>query len=178
MTTFSPAFIGNASAAETLAGSSSPSSANAWFEHRFSARLPRGLREQAEAMSWERFVTTFTPNTGPLRLGQWACIDPERPAGRLGPQARTYRAMIAVGDSISTSTAAASGPVGALTAMLHDRGILLETLRFHQIQRFADTATFIYGTNGARAEWAAGWSADPTQSALRALIACANRLMM
>ena len=33
------------------------------------------------------------------------------------------------------------------------------------------TATFIRGTDGARAEWAMGWSDDPTQSALRAVIA-------
>jgi len=39
------------------------------------------------------------------------------------------------------------------------------------------TATFVHGTNGIRAEWAMGWSEDPTQSALRAVIACANRLL-
>jgi hypothetical protein len=39
------------------------------------------------------------------------------------------------------------------------------------------TATFICGSDGVRAEWAMGLSEDPTQSALRALIACANRLM-
>jgi hypothetical protein len=38
------------------------------------------------------------------------------------------------------------------------------------------TATFICGTDGTRAEWAMGWSEDPTQSELRAVIACANRL--
>jgi hypothetical protein len=30
---------------------------------------------------------------------------------------------------------------------------------------------------GARSRWAMGWSEDPTQSALRAVIACANRLL-
>jgi hypothetical protein len=85
--------------------------------------------------------------------------------------------MIAVGDHISTSTAAASGPIAALTAMLHERGITLETLKFHQVRSGSHTATFIHGTNGTRAEWAMGWSEDPTQSALRAVIACANRLL-
>jgi hypothetical protein len=37
--------------------------------------------------------------------------------------------------------------------------------------------TPIHGTNGIRAEWAMGWSEDPKQSALRAVIACANRLL-
>ena len=141
------------------------------------AVLPRGLREEAGAMSWHSFVATYGSTAGPLRLGHWACIDTERPAGRLGPQARNFRATIAVGDHIATSTAAASGPIGALTAMLHERGITLETLKFHQVRSGSHTATFIRGTNGIRAEWAMGWSEDPTQSALRAVIACANRLL-
>ncbi|OBI41271.1 homocitrate synthase [Mycobacterium sp. E796] len=145
-------------------------------EH-FGAALPRGLREEADAMSWEAFVATYGRTAGPLRLGHWACTDTERPAGRLGPQARNFRAMIAVGDHISTSTAAASGPIAALTAMLHERGITVEMLRFHQIGCGAATATFIRGSNGIRAEWAMGLSEDPTQSALRAVIACANRLI-
>ena len=151
--------------------------ANTWFGEHFGAALPRGLREQAEAMSWERFVSTYGSTAGPLRLGQWACTDAERPAGRLGPQARNFRAMLAVGDRICTSTAAASGPIAALTAMLHDRGIKIETLKFHQMRSGGYSATFICGTNGTRAQWAMGWSEDPTQSALRALIACANRLL-
>ena len=151
--------------------------AAAWFGHHFGAALPRGLREEADAMSWESFVATYGHTAGPLRLGHWACTDTERPAGRLGPQARNFRAMIAVGDHISTATTAASGPIAALTAMLHDRGIALETLKFHQMRSGGTTATFVHGTNGIRAEWAMGWSEDPTQSALRAMIACANRLL-
>lgn len=128
-------------------------------------------------MSSQRFFETYGRTAGPLRLGQWSCTDAERPAHRLGPQARNYRAVIAFGDRISTSTAAASGPIAALTVMLHDRGIAVETLKFHQMQSGEHTATFIRGTNGTRAEWAMGWSEDATQSALRAVIACANRLM-
>jgi hypothetical protein len=139
--------------------------------------LPRGLREEAGAMSWENFVATYGPAAGPLRLGHWACTDTERSSRRLGPQARNFRALIAAGDHISTSTAAASGPIAALTVMLHERGITLETLKFHQVRAGSHTATFIHGTNGIRAEWAMGWSEDPTQSALRAVIACANRLL-
>ena len=139
--------------------------------------MPRGLREQADAMSWDSFVATYGHTAGPLRLGHWACTDAERPAARLGPQARNFRATIAVGDRISTSTAAASGPIAALTAMLHDRGIAIETLKFHQMRSGGCIATFICGSNGIRAEWAMGWAEDPTQSALRAVIACANRLI-
>jgi hypothetical protein len=151
--------------------------ATAWFGRHFGAALPRGLRQEALAMSWEDFVATYGHTAGPLRLRHWACTDTERPAGRLGPQARNFRAVIAVGDHISTSTAAASGPIAAVTAMLHDRGITVETLTFHQMRSGETTATFIRGSNGIRAEWAMGWSEDPTQSALRAMIACANRLL-
>ncbi|MGO8940703.1 MAG: homocitrate synthase [Mycobacterium sp.] len=150
--------------------------ANAWFGDHFGAVLPRGLREQAEDMSWESFVATYGHTVGPLRLGRWACTDTERSAARLGPQARNFQAVIAVGDRISTSTAAAIGPVAALTAMLHERGITVEMLKFHQMQSGEYTATFVCGSDGIRAEWAMGWADDPTQSALRAVIACANRL--
>lgn len=128
-------------------------------------------------MTWENFVATYGPTAGPLRLGHWACTDADRPAARLGPQARNFRAMIAVGDRISVSTASATGPIAALTEMLHERGITVETLRFHQLRSGEFTATFICGSNGIRSEWAMGWSEDPTQSALRAVIACANRLL-
>jgi hypothetical protein len=158
-------------------GSARQCMANAWFADHFGAALPRGLREQADEMSWESFVATYCHSAGPLRLGHWACTDTGRPAGRLGPQARNFQAVIAVGDRISTSTAAASGPIAALTAMLHDRGVTVETLKFHQMRSDGCTATFICGSNGIRAEWAMGWAEDPTQSALRAVIACANRLI-
>ena len=160
----------------TLSERLDPSStaATVWFAEQFGARLPRGLREQAGAMPWERFVATYAPTTGPVRLRNWACTETGR---RLGPQARNFRAMIVVGDSISTSTAAASGPIAALSAMLHERGVPVEILKFHQLRSGGHTATFVCGGNGARVEWAMGWSDDSTQSALRAVIACANRLI-
>ncbi|HXL62167.1 MAG TPA: homocitrate synthase, partial [Mycobacterium sp.] len=99
------------------------------------------------------------------------------PSARLGPQARNYQATLAVGDRISTSSAAASGPIAALTAMLYDRGIAVEMMAFHQVPAGEHTATFVRGSDGARSRWAMGWSEDPTQSALRAVVACANRLL-
>lgn len=136
--------------------------------------LPRGLREDADAMSWSTFTATYAPNSGPLRLGQWHCADNGRRATRLGP--RTFQATLALGERIETATATANGPVAALTAMLHAHGVAIEMLRFHQLHSDDTTATFIQGTDGNRAEWAMGYSDDPTQSALSAVIACANRL--
>jgi hypothetical protein len=142
--------------------------------------IPRGLREEAEAMSFESFemfLDHYAPSTGPLRLGQWACTDANRPATRLGPQARHYQATLAVGDRISTSSAMASGPVAALTEMLYERGIAVEMTAFHQLPAGEKTATFVCGSDGGHSEWAMGLAKDPTQSALRAVIACANRLL-
>lgn len=126
-------------------------------------------------MSWGMFTATYAPGAGPVRLGRWECADGRR-ASRLGPQPCTFRATLGFGDRIETVTATASGPVAALTAMLYERGIAVETLRFHQLRCEDNVATFIRGSDGARAEWAMGWAGDPTQSALRAVIACANRL--
>ena len=162
---------------ERLDPSSTPTGqrlATVWFAQQFSTPLPRGLREQAGGMPWDRFVATYGHTGGPIRLRNWACTDTDR---RLGPQARNFRAVIAVGDRISTATAAASGPIAALSAMLHHRGIPVEILKFHQLQSGGHTATFVCGGNGAHTEWAMGWSDDSTQSALRAVIACANRLI-
>ena len=146
----------------------------------FTAPLPRGLRKEADAMAltdWDTFHSTYAPTSGPLRLGRWACTDEDRPATRLGPQARNYEATLAIGDRISTASAAASGPVAALTAMLYEHGIAVEMTAFHQLPAGGETATFIRGSNGARNEWAMGLGEDATQSALRAVIACANRLL-
>ena len=128
-------------------------------------------------MSWDRFHSTYASTSGPVRLGQWVCTDHERPATRLGPQPRNYRATLAIGDRISTASAAASGPVAALTEMLYEHGVAVEMTSFHQLPTGGEIATFIQGSNGARAEWAMGLAEDATQSALRAVIACANRLL-
>ncbi|OBI84874.1 homocitrate synthase [Mycobacterium sp. E740] len=141
------------------------------------APIPRGLREEADAMSFESFLAEYSPSSGPLRLGAWSRADGDRPATRLGPQARNYRATLAIGDRICTTSAAASGPVAALTAMLYESGISVEMTAFHQMHAGERTATFIRGSDGMRAEWAMGLSDDPTHSALSAVIACANRLL-
>ncbi|HTI75308.1 MAG TPA: homocitrate synthase [Mycobacterium sp.] len=147
------------------------------FAAQLNAPMPRGLRQEAAAMSFEAFHDHYASSSGPLRLGNWRCTDDERPSSRLGPQARHYQATLAIGDRISTSSAAACGPVAALTEMLYDRGIAVETTAFHQVPVGEHTATFVRGSDGVQSQWAMGWSDDPTQSALRAIIACANRLL-
>jgi hypothetical protein len=137
----------------------------------FSAPLPRGLREEAGSMPVDDMLNAYAPTSGPVRLGQWECD-----ARRSERHTNTYRATIAVGDHIGTMTADACGPVAALTSMLYERGIGLEVLDFHQVDSVDGLATFVRGSDGAHQEWAVGVSDDATQSALRAVIACANRL--
>ncbi|MCI4676665.1 homocitrate synthase [Candidatus Mycolicibacterium alkanivorans] len=144
---------------------------------RFCAPLPRALRDDAQTMSWSAFAARYSPAGGPLQLGTWTCDDAHRPATRLGAQPRSFRATLALGDRVETVTAAASGPVAALTAMLYDRGICLEMTGFHQLRSGEHTATFVQGGDGRRHEWAMGWAQDATESALRAVIACANLLL-
>ena len=61
------------------------------FAAQMNAPMPRGLRQEADAMTFEAFHDEYATRSGPLRLGHWQCTDAERPSARLGPQARTYR---------------------------------------------------------------------------------------
>src|SRR3954466_7046120 len=123
-----------------MRSTSATSAAPLSFAAHMNAPMPRGLRQEADAMSFEAFHDEYASSAGPLRLGHWQCTDAERPSTRLGPQARNYQATLAVGDRISTSSAAACGPVAALTAMLYDRGIAVEMTAFHQIPAGSQTA--------------------------------------
>ena len=141
------------------------------FADLFDRPLPRELRQDAAAMTHDAFTDRYGSSSGPVRLGGWDT--PDRTPNGVGE----YRATIAVGNRIDTSTATATGPVAALTEMLHERGFTVEALRFHQLPTTAGaTATFILGTDGGHRRWAMGWARDPQQSALRAMVACANLL--
>lgn len=141
------------------------------FADLFDRPLPRDLREDAAAMSPDAFVDRYGHPPGPVRLGNWEAD------GHAVRGIGDYRATIAVGNRIGTCATAATGPIAALTAMLHERGVAVEALGFHQLPAAGGaTATFIHGTDGVGDTWAMGWARDPVQSALRAMVACANRL--
>ncbi|MDH6242846.1 homocitrate synthase [Mycobacterium sp. OTB74] len=151
--------------------SSSNLTSTSRFADLFDRPLPRDLRDDADSMGHDAFIDRYGHQHGPVRLGNWEAH------GRSISGVGDYRATIAVGNRIATSTTAATGPIAALTAMLHDSGVALEALRFHQLPAAGGaTATFIYGTDGVHDTWAMGWARDPVQSALRAMVACANRL--
>ncbi|NGX09099.1 hypothetical protein [Mycobacteroides franklinii] len=134
------------------------------FTARFGVPLPRGLREEASDMSWASFCQTYERSGGALKLGQWSEAN------------GTYQATLAIDESIESSTVSACGPMAALTAMLSERGIQMETLSFHQMHDGDETCTFVYGTNGSGTAWAMGRAHDATTSSLKAVTACANRL--
>lgn len=113
----------------------------------------------------------------PVAAGPLALPDADRPATRLGLQGRTYQATIALGDRTGTCTAAAHGPLAALTEMLYERGITLEILGFHQLVCGTEIATFIHGSNGRAAAWAVGFAPDAGASAVDAIVTCVNRLL-
>lgn len=87
-------------------------------------------------MSWASFCQTYERSGGALRLGQWS------------QTGGTYQATLTIGECIESSTVSACGPMAALTAMLSERGIRMETLSFHQLRDGDQTCTFIRGTNG------------------------------
>ena len=139
------------------------------FADLFDAPLPRGLRDLAAEMSWDDVAVTLGSPAGPVALTRW-----QRAACRSGRHNHRYSAQLTVGDRHATVTATAAGPLAALTAMLHEHGISLEMLNFHQLRAGGQTATFIRGTDGIDTQWAIGWSECPTESGLRAVIACTN----
>ena len=141
------------------------------FADLFDRPLPRDLRDDAQAMCHDAFVDRYGHPQGPVRLGSWEVH------GQSISGVGDYRATIAIGNRIATSTTAATGPIAALTAMLHEHGLAVEALGFHQLHAAGGAiATFIHGTDGVCDTWAMGWARDPVQSALRAMVACTNRL--
>ncbi|WP_137723001.1 alpha-isopropylmalate synthase regulatory domain-containing protein [Prescottella subtropica] len=147
----------------------SPSFSDDPFFHRFGARLPRDLRAQAHGLSWSEFTARFAPTGGPVRLGAWT-------AATLGAGRSTYTATLGIGDRITSASAAATGPIAALTAMLYDAGFQLEILSFHQQSTPAGTATFVLCEHDGQRRWATAIDADGIASSLSAIIAGANLL--
>ena len=126
-------------------------------------------------MSFETFLGSTRPDRGRSGSASGTAPTPSVPPPSWA-QARTTRPR-----SPSETASARRRPgvrtVAALTEMLYERGIAVEMTAFHQLPAGEDTATFVRGSDGGHSEWAMGLADDPTQSALRAVIACANRLL-
>lgn len=139
------------------------------FFQRFGTHLPRDLRTQAQGLSWSEFTQRFSPTGGPIRLGSWETTG-------LGAGRNTYTATLGLGDTITSASATATGPIAALTSMLYDAGFQIEILSFHQQRTSAGTATFILCDHDGERRWAMAIGEDCISSSLDAIIAGANLL--
>ncbi|MCE5292268.1 MAG: hypothetical protein LLG14_23950 [Nocardiaceae bacterium] len=135
-------------------------------ELRLGAPLPRQLASAAADLSWDQFLAEYSP-TGPIRLGRLAQAM-DCPA--------EFHATISVGDRIQTHRVAAHGPIAAVTSALYAIGIPVEVLSFHQRACRGEVATFVRYDHDGRDRWAFAVAGEGDDSAVRALIAAANRI--
>ena len=141
------------------------------FERRFGVALPRGLGAEAEGLEWPEFVARYSPTGGAVTLADWTA---EQHAG--GTFA--YCAVLEVEGSPHSLRAKGSGPIAALTAMLHEVGRPVEILSFHQRPVAGGTVTFMHCEHDGRRHWAVAFADSMTESALQALVAAANILFV
>lgn len=139
------------------------------FAQRFGKSLPRELRIEADQMSWPAFESAYAPTAGPLRLSAWS-------EERINSARTKYTATLGIEHAVRLASTDASGPISAMTAILHEAGFPMEVTSFHQQQAGRQIATFIYCTNGARRHWAMGIGENCTDSILHAFISAANLL--
>lgn len=135
-------------------------------EMRLGIALPRPLAAGAVELSWEQFTSRYAP-AGPIRLGRLA-----QSGGR-----SEFQTTLSVSDRIHTHRAYAHGPIAALTSALHSIGISIEVLQFHQRPARGGCATFLRFENNDRSDWAFGLGDTGDDSATRAMIAAANRVL-
>ena len=138
------------------------------FAARHGKSLPAGLRAESAEMSWNEFESTYAAMSGPIRLGAWS-------SEKIAPGRWAYEATLGLGERIATASATATGAISAMTSMLHDAGISLEILSFHQHEIGHRTATFIFTECNGRRNWAMGIGESATESSLRAMTSAANR---
>lgn len=136
------------------------------FAARYGRPMPRGLRSDAAGLAWSEFVEVYSPS-GPARLGCWSSTP-------VGAGRHRFEATLTFGERIRHFATVATGPIAALSAMLHDAGHALEIHSFHQIDTGEGIATFVHCERDARRTWAMAIAADGPDSALRAAIAAVN----
>lgn len=93
-----------------------------------------------------------------------------------GHRMPVFEARIRAGAATTTTSVAATGPVAALTAMLHEVGCGIEILAFHQRPVADGIATFLRCERNGRRHWSFAIHPDGSASALAAAVAGANIL--
>ena len=134
------------------------------FFERFGQQLPRGLREEAQGMSWQEFIGTY----GRIDTHHIRHLSQEK----IGLGTFRFEADI---DGTHREIVA-TGPINACTNLLSDMGRRIEILNFHQYRVFEGTVTFIRATNNRETCWAVGFGPSQELSAASVMSAASCRL--
>ncbi|MEH3154108.1 MAG: hypothetical protein PGN29_01720 [Gordonia paraffinivorans] len=133
----------------------------------FPGLLPRGVRADADALTWESFVATYAPSAG-TRLGSWHAT----PARN---DLTEYHATIATTDRIWSMREAATGPLAAVTAMLHATGVSVEITGLHQQRLDGQTAMLVEVDRDGRRAWGLGLDDAADRAGVVALLHALDR---
>ena len=129
--------------------------------------LPRGVRADADALTWEAFVDAYAPSSG-TRLGSWHAT----PARN---DLTEYHATIATGDRIWSMRESATGPLSAVTAMLHATGVCVEITGLHQQRIGTQTVMLVEVERDGRRAWGLGIDAAADRAGVVALLHALDR---
>ncbi|MGW5524748.1 hypothetical protein [Gordonia sp. NPDC003950] len=120
-------------------------------------------------MTWQEFTESYGA-TGAIRLGSFSVAP--APADMV-----ECRATMAYADRIMSLSATSTGPIGAMTSMLHEMGAHVSILTLHQRPTDDGFASFLLCERDDRQCWAYGDGATGDEANVKALIAGANRLL-
>lgn len=122
-------------------------------------------------MDWSTFVDTYAPTSGPIRLSNWTT----------SPAPRDFvhcQATIDTGETIVPISATATGAIAGLSDMLYRLHLGVEIISLHQYSHAGGITTFLLCERDDARSWSMGSGASSEESALGALIAAANRLVV
>lgn len=150
-------------------GSEDPLSSRFGAQH----RLPRGLREEAAGMDWKLFAATYAP----LADIRFTNLKSEKlRAGMFHYRSTMLHTSKTTESRSELCEITSTGPAAACTSLLAGADRRVEILKFHQLEIFEATATFIHTTNDHRSAWAVGFGSTPETSVAAALSSAAQRL--
>lgn len=124
----------------------------------------------ATGMTARELADHFAPS-GTIKLGSWSVTSTRHDLVEC-------RATFAFDDRITSLSAVAAGPVGAMTSMLHEIGAPISIFRSHQRVHNGQITAYMLCERDERQVWALGEGATCDEANVNALIAGANRLML
>lgn len=148
------------------------------LEDRFGAghRLPRGLREEADGMSWSLFTAIYCP-APEVRIAH--LTSEKLRAGKFRYTGEVVEVSKTRAPETRTAEIETTGAISALTHMLAESGRYVEIRTFHQRRIFEATVTFIevaHQNDHHHTAWAVGFGPTPDTSIAAALSSGAQRI--